>query len=158
MGLFDRKEAQTVPAQPPPQTRASVDSSRGGLFSKHRRTSSPSSSEVSPVGARHSTTSSTTGGLGSVFRRGRAEDPDIVDARQRVAAAEKAERDADAALMQARTAVKAAREHVRQLERDAAEEARLAKIKQGQAKDLSNRAKPLGRRFLTRRLVLRTTC
>lgn len=59
--------------------------------------------------------------------------------------AETAERNADRALMAARTAVKDAREHVRVLEREAAEEARLARIKQEQAAHISKRAAPLGR-------------
>lgn len=149
MGLFNHKEAQATPATAPPAqtTRTSVDSSRqsGGLFSKHRTSTSTASSNVSPVSTH--TTTSTSGGLGSVFRRGNGEDASIVDARQRVVNAEQAERKADAALAQARTAVREARDHVRQLERDAEEEARLAKIKQDQARDLSNRAKPLGRKF-----------
>ncbi len=45
-----------------------------------------------------------------------------MSARERVASAEAAERDADRALMQARTAVRDAREHVKMLEREAAEE------------------------------------
>lgn len=60
--------------------------------------------------------------------------------------AEAAERDADRALMQARTAVRDARDQVKRLEREAAEEARLAKVKQTQAKNISKRAKPLGRK------------
>lgn len=38
-----------------------------------------------------------------------------------------------------------AREHVKRLEREAAEEARLAKIKQGEAKALGKMGKKLGR-------------
>jgi len=68
-----------------------------------------------------------------------------MNARQRVASAESAEREADRALVQARTAVREARDQVKVLEREAAEEARLAKIKQNQARDISKRAKPLGR-------------
>ena len=51
-----------------------------------------------------------------------SEDASITAARERVVAAEAAERDADRALMQARTSVKEAREHVRRLEKEAAEE------------------------------------
>lgn len=40
-----------------------------------------------------------------------------------------------------------ASEHVKRLEREAKEEARLAKIKQDQAASISRRAKPLGREF-----------
>lgn len=45
----------------------------------------------------------------------------------------------------ARSAVREAREHVARLEREAAEEARLAKIKQGEAKALGKKGKLLGR-------------
>lgn len=62
--------------------------------------------------------------------------------------AEAAERDADRALLAARQAVKEAREHVKRLEREAAEEARLAKIKMKQAGDLGKRGKMLGREYL----------
>jgi len=73
------------------------------------------------------------------------DDPSIVGARQRVMDAERAEKEADAALFAAKNAVRQAREHVKHLEREAAEDARLAKIKQHQARDISKRAKPLGR-------------
>ena len=59
--------------------------------------------------------------------------------------AEAAERDADRALFVAKNAVREAREHVHRLEREAAEEARLAKIKQGEAKALGKKGKLLGR-------------
>ena len=49
-------------------------------------------------------------------------DPSVVAARQRVSDAEAAEREADRALMQARIAVREAREHVERLEREALEE------------------------------------
>ena len=62
--------------------------------------------------------------------------------------AEGAERDADRALLAARAAVRDARQEVKRLEREAAEEARLAKLKQSQAKNISKRAKPLGRKFI----------
>jgi len=66
-------------------------------------------------------------------------------ARERVMSAEAAERDADRALHHSRLAVKEARDHVKRLEREAAEEARLAKIKQSQAKSISKRASHMGR-------------
>lgn len=50
--------------------------------------------------------------------------------------------------MGARTAVKDARDHVKRLEREAAEDARLAMLKQNQAASISKRAKPLGRHGL----------
>lgn len=49
-------------------------------------------------------------------------DPSILAARQKVAEAEAAEREADRALMQARASVRSAGEHVRILEREAKEE------------------------------------
>lgn len=48
----------------------------------------------------------------------------------------------------AKNAVREAREHVRRLEREAEEEARLAKIKQGEAKALGKKGKALGRMFV----------
>ena len=51
-----------------------------------------------------------------------ANEPSILAARQKVADAENAERDADAALVQARAAVREARHHVQVLEREAEEE------------------------------------
>jgi len=62
--------------------------------------------------------------------------------------AEAAERDADRALAAARVAVKEAREHIKRLEREAAEEARLARIKQDQARSMTKRGKGLGRMLL----------
>ena len=58
---------------------------------------------------------------GSIFSRNH-EDPSIVAARERVMAAEVAEREADRALLQAKTASREAKEETRRLEREAAEE------------------------------------
>ncbi|KAJ5413930.1 hypothetical protein N7509_000557 [Penicillium cosmopolitanum] len=80
----------------------------------------------------------------SLFQRS-PEDPSIQAAREQVFRAETAEREADKALMASKLAVKEARDHVKSIEREAAEEARMAKIKQDQAKSISKRAKPLGR-------------
>jgi hypothetical protein len=52
----------------------------------------------------------------------RDEDPSIIAARERVMGAEAAERDADRALAAAKHAVREAREHIKRLEREAAEE------------------------------------
>jgi hypothetical protein len=49
-------------------------------------------------------------------------------------------------LLVAKNAVREAREHVHRLEREAAEEARLAKIKQSEAKALGKKGKMLGRK------------
>ncbi|CZT10405.1 uncharacterized protein RAG0_14899 [Rhynchosporium agropyri] len=73
------------------------------------------------------------------------EDASIVAARERVLLAERREKEADQALAIARTAVRDARESVKLLEKEAKEEARLAKIKQSQASSLSKREHGLGR-------------
>jgi hypothetical protein len=69
-----------------------------------------------------------------------------VSARERVMSAEAAEREADRALFAAKAAVREAREHVHAVEREAAEQARLAKAKQVAAKGLGKRGKALGRK------------
>lgn len=74
-------------------------------------------------------------------------DPSIVQARERVMIAENAEREADRALIAARESVREAREHVRRIELEAEEEARRAKIKQHQAREVSKRGKQLGRKL-----------
>lgn len=84
--------------------------------------------------------------MGGLFHRNQ-EDPTIAAARERVAAAERAEADADRALTQARASVRTAREQVKQLELEAAEDARRARIKQEQASQIGRRAKPLGRKL-----------
>lgn len=71
-------------------------------------------------------------------------DPSIRAAHERVVSAEAAEREADKALAHARAMVKDAREQVRRLEKEAAEDARLAKIKQKEASAISKRAGKLG--------------
>lgn len=58
--------------------------------------------------------------------------------------AEAAEREADKALMHARSMVRDARDHVKRLEREAAEDARLAKLKQKESAAISKRAGRLG--------------
>lgn len=79
------------------------------------------------------------------------EDPAITSARKRVIDAEAAEREADHALMTARNAVAEAKAIVKRLEQEAAEEARLARIKQEQAAQLGERAQPLGRKHTSRK-------
>lgn len=60
--------------------------------------------------------------------------------------AEQAEMQADRALDAARRQVRDARDHVKMLEEEAREDARRAKIKQTQAKEVSKRGKHLGRK------------
>ncbi|KAK7433357.1 hypothetical protein QQZ08_000297 [Neonectria magnoliae] len=73
------------------------------------------------------------------------DDPSVLDARQRVRSAEAAEREADRALDEARSSVREAREQVKLLEVEAREEARRAKIKQHQAREVSKLGRALGR-------------
>lgn len=80
-----------------------------------------------------------------MFSRG-SHDPSITAATHSLRQAEAAERDADRALFVAKNAVREAREHVHRLEREAAEEARLAKIKQSEAKALGKKGRALGRK------------
>ncbi|OAL39535.1 hypothetical protein AYO20_01405 [Fonsecaea nubica] len=148
MPLFGNKTAQPTPAQTtaPRYSNSSADGSpRRGFFNR-RRSSSASSSDFDSHNRRHGSKVSrgSTRGSGGLFHRNH-EDPSIVSARERVLQAETAEREADRALVQAKAAVREARDRVKMLEREAEEEARLAKIKQHQAKDISKRAKPLGR-------------
>ncbi|KAJ6587117.1 hypothetical protein DFH09DRAFT_910173 [Mycena vulgaris] len=97
---------------------------------------------------RSGTASSTRSGGG--FFAGRDtfnvhKDPTIVAARGKVTSAEKAEHDADRALLQARAMVREARDHVRILEKEAAEEHKRAKAKQAVANTVSKSASGLGR-------------
>lgn len=82
------------------------------LFGHH----SPQSSVSSPP---RSSTGSTR--RHNILHR-HPEDPSIQAAREQVSRAEAAEREADKALMEARRAVQQARDHVKRLEQEAAEE------------------------------------
>lgn len=153
-GLFSSRQEPAPAVQQPQQPQK-----KHGLFGSHRDPSpgttasnasyngtnrngySNSPTRNSAEGKRHS-------GLLSKFGSNDRTDPSIVQAREQVLSAEAAEREADRALMAAREAVRNAREHVRRLEIEAEEEARLAKIKQHQAKDISKRGQQLGRTFL----------
>jgi F0F1-type ATP synthase membrane subunit b/b' len=72
-------------------------------------------------------------------------DPTIRRALKKVADAEKAEKQADVALNDARERVREAREHVKLLEQEAKEGARLAKEKQAHSEMVVKSAKGLGR-------------
>ncbi|KXL44266.1 MAG: hypothetical protein FE78DRAFT_32800 [Acidomyces sp. 'richmondensis'] len=118
MPLFgkDKKDEPVQPTPSPARNSTSTSGSKHGLFSRRRGSSPDVSPPSSP--ARSSTRSS---GLHNVLHRNK-EDPSITSARQRVFQAEAAEREADRALASARAAVRDAREHVRNLEAEAAEE------------------------------------
>lgn len=95
----------------------------GGLFGSRRRSSSIDRHRASHDSRRSSNklTSNSPRTSGGLFNR-HSEDRSITGARERVLSAEHAEREADRAALQARTAVREAREHVKHLEREAAEE------------------------------------
>ncbi|THH27172.1 hypothetical protein EUX98_g7016 [Antrodiella citrinella] len=136
-------------ASPPPPISESASRSRS-IFSR-RRSPSP---DLSP---NRESTSSAASSHGGFFSRRRSDSMDtntysglsgdhtISSARQKVADAENFEREADRALSQARAAVREARDHVRILEREATEDARRAKMKQAEAKNVSKSARGLGR-------------
>jgi hypothetical protein len=112
MGLFSNKHEQ-VPVQqtaPPRNSTSSVNGERRGLFNRRN------SPDQVPV--QNTQTNNHSGGL---FHRN-THDPSIVQAKQRIADAELAERNADRALIQARAAVRDARNDIKRLEREAAEE------------------------------------
>jgi hypothetical protein len=138
MPLFSRTPAN-VETHPPPV----VEEPRrhNTLFSRRRSTSPSLDSSTSLTHDRHNHTKNHTGGL--LHRN--TEDPSISSARERVLAAENAEREADRALKAAKVAVREAREHAKRLEKEAAEDARLARLKVGQAKSISKGVGRLGR-------------
>ncbi|KAJ9405745.1 hypothetical protein DTO045G8_6578 [Paecilomyces variotii] len=140
MGLFGRHSTERDVSPQTAEQHQRQEQRHGSVFS-HRNSGS---SSQSPATASNSTNNGNNG-RSLLHRNQNHEDPSIVAARERVASAEAAERDADKAFAAARQAVRDAREHVKRLEQEAAEEARLAKIKQDQARSISKRAKPLGR-------------
>ncbi|KAK5988215.1 hypothetical protein PT974_12355 [Cladobotryum mycophilum] len=96
------------------------------------------------------------GGLKNLFRRGDDNngnnlgslDPSILQVREHVFSAEQAEIDADRALGEARMRVREAKDHLWRIEEEAKEEARRAKLKQEQAREVSKRGKGLGREYI----------
>ncbi|KAI0125314.1 hypothetical protein BJ170DRAFT_598130 [Xylariales sp. AK1849] len=169
MPLFGRKPEDEVIEEPAP-----VPDKRHGLFGSRRERSvspvstvrSSTTTSTNQSGTSYHTSQSCHGG-GS-FRKstnansGRRSflqrsfghgnnvemDPSIVQARERVLGAENAEHEADRALEAARIRVREAREEVKKLEVEAAEEAKRAKIKQYHAHEVSKRGKQLGRHDL----------
>ncbi|TFK25203.1 hypothetical protein FA15DRAFT_668736 [Coprinopsis marcescibilis] len=129
------------PSPPPAPTTSS-----GGFFNRNRDVDRHSSDDsYSSTSTRNRTVLSNGGFLGFGRRADLDQDPGIVSARQKVADAEFAEREADRALLQARQTVREAYERVKQLEHEAIEDARRAKAKQAEAKVIHKSAKGLGR-------------
>jgi len=111
---------------------------KGSIFSRRRRSNSTQSDAVSESENSHS-------GFFGGTRSHTSEDPTILAAREKVASAVGLEKGADQALIQARMAVKEAREHVKILEREAALDAKRAKEKKLATEDISKHARGLGR-------------
>jgi hypothetical protein len=111
MGLFSHRDEsapeEEVAAEPPRR--------HSSLFSKHTHRS------VSPVSTTNTTNSTSPHRRSGILHR-RDEDPTIIAARERVINAEAMEKEADRALASARLAVREAREHIKRLEKEAAEE------------------------------------
>lgn len=176
MPFFSRRDEVEEPAPEPVYEQEAATKKRGGLLGSLRRDSSPTptanthqsnssrlsnstfhttnSSGTSTSGTSTATTTPKRGssllhkfGGGGLHHNDNELDPSIVQARERVMAAEAAERDADRALELARRGAQAAREDVRRLEVEAKEEARRAKIKAYHAKEVSKRGKALGRTY-----------
>ena len=93
-----------------------------------KRTPDRFSNNSPPPTRKKSMFSNHTRSNSGIFGRGRSDktlldkDPSILHARQRVSEAEAAEKEADHALNEARSRVKLAREHIRNLEKEALEE------------------------------------
>ncbi|KAI0118312.1 hypothetical protein GGR51DRAFT_499037 [Nemania sp. FL0031] len=150
----NRKAEEEVVEEPTPVPEKKHSHS---LFGSRHRSPSPSSvtqPRTSSSSSRNSDLASNPSRRRSVLSRtfGHGNNPDIdpsiLQARERVMGAENAEREADRALAAARLRVSEAREEVKRLEIEAAEEARRAKIKQYHAKEVSKRGKQLGRHDL----------
>lgn len=122
-------------------TRSSPQQHEGGGGGIFRRSTDASSTTTTGTG-RRSLLSRSFGHGNNVEM-----DPSIVAAREHVLSAETAEKEADRALEAARIRVREARNEVKRLELEAAEEAKRAKIKQYHAREVSKRGKQLGRMY-----------
>ncbi|KAL6694426.1 hypothetical protein J3F84DRAFT_400190 [Trichoderma pleuroticola] len=168
MPFFSRSEPEPEPVYQPEPV-AEPPSRKHSLFHRNRDVSPTSSHHTASVASsnggpgygaagsnsgglfRHSTDSSAGSRRRGLFHRdggGMALDPSILQAREHVMHAEAAEVEADRALGEARMRVRAAKDHVWRLEEEAKEEARRAKIKQEQAREVSKRGQGLGRHGL----------
>ncbi|KAJ3767849.1 hypothetical protein FB446DRAFT_775316 [Lentinula raphanica] len=149
MPLFKQNSREPSPPAQEEPTR------KGTLFGRRQRSTSPArsnnthhtrnSSDSDSLGRAGSTRS---GGLfgGRIGGKGFPHnDPSIMAARQKVSEAEDSEKAADHALQQARASVKAARDHVKFLEKEAEDDAHRARLKQAEAKVVSRSARGLGR-------------
>ena len=142
MPLFSHRNPEPANQPPPPAPEPTSQGRSGSIFRRSREEPAPTNlppaqqnSNTTPFGSifggrrssiERDNASIASTSSGSVLHRGRNsppnQDPTIRAARQKVFDAEHAERAADEALLQARTAVREARDHVKVLEREAAAE------------------------------------
>ncbi|KAM3088644.1 hypothetical protein ACMFMG_000280 [Clarireedia jacksonii] len=144
MPLFGRHHEEEYQPEPVVEQKPERSSS---IFHRNRNSSvsAPSERSMSTVSSSPSSPS-TTSHRTSLFHKNRVEeDPVLAEAEQRIINAERREREADIALINAREAVKEAREHMAKLRTELAEQAKALKARQGAANDMYKRAKPLGR-------------
>ncbi|TFY81271.1 hypothetical protein EWM64_g2748 [Hericium alpestre] len=158
MPLFGSRQGNADEALPEQQRPPTPPHQRGSIFSRRSRSQDHNGDDVARSPTTASQSSSGTHGIGRrgfLFGRRRssdgdfsatlAEDPSILNAQQKVSDAEAAEREADRALSSARAAGREAKQHVERLEREALEDARRAKAKQEEAKNVRKSASGLGR-------------
>ncbi|KAJ7268765.1 hypothetical protein B0H12DRAFT_66370 [Mycena haematopus] len=141
--IFSRNNRSVSPE---PVQHANTSHSRG-FFGRRRSSDDSSLGEPNSANSVRSGTSGRNAGGG--FFGGNNfnvhKDPTVVAAREKLGNAEKAEAEADRALLAARAMVREAKQHVRFLEREAAEEQKRAKAKLAEANDVSRSAAGLGR-------------
>ncbi|KAH7924218.1 hypothetical protein BV22DRAFT_1129994 [Leucogyrophana mollusca] len=146
MPLFNSTHSAPPTVNESPQRTRSIFGSRSDSPTSDTASHTYSTSNgVTNFFKRRSPSPSDDSSSSSSFFHGRLRDPSIAAARQKVADAESAEKAADKALLQARTAAKAAKEHIKMLEREALEDARRAKAKRAEAKSVKKSARSLGR-------------
>jgi len=131
--IFSFKSSSKTSSQLPPRHQSNAS------FFRRRGSSSVSSTD------RKGNTRRNGGFLGMGRKNHIKDDPSIRGAREKVAEAEKAEKEADRALNEARKRVRLARHHVQSLEREVVDDAKHAKAKQAEAKIVKKSAKSLGR-------------
>lgn len=120
MPLFQHSQPNPEPLPKRSPAQADEPHASRGIFSRSRN--SPDAAPPVNGSTQPGNTASTKSSGFFGRRRSSDDDPSVVTARQRVSDAEAAEREADRALMQARAAVRDARDHVKRLEREAGEE------------------------------------
>ncbi|KAF7361694.1 hypothetical protein MVEN_00512900 [Mycena venus] len=132
-------------ASPEPVYNTTNNNHNRGFFSRRRSSDDSSLGQGSGNSVRSGTSNRAGGGFFGGNNFNVHKDPTVLAAREKLSIAEKAEAEADRALLAARAMVREAKDHVRFLEREAAEEHKRAKAKQAVANDVSRSAAGLGR-------------